>query len=135
MVVPPQLSEAFSSFQRLNRKAHKLRLFPQHPVHEEMGHACNGYSQLIKTTKKNLWKDWLDNAVDQAIWQVNKFIESATQSGIQLRLPNLKNPMDNNLSVMTTNEDKSCMLHTVFFPPPSCVPTFNRDTVTSNTQL
>jgi hypothetical protein len=118
----PDLSKSCSTFQRLSCKSHKLRLCPLHPIHEEIRCAHNDYSQLIRTTKKNHWNDWLESAAGQAVWDINKFVNSTSQSRSCTCLPNLKNPLGEHLLTATTNEDKSRALHSIFFPPPAYNP-------------
>ncbi|KZP04752.1 hypothetical protein FIBSPDRAFT_673627, partial [Athelia psychrophila] len=47
---------------------------PTHAVHEEHRQACNDYADLIDSSKKNCWEDFVTDTEEKSMYIINKFV-------------------------------------------------------------
>ena len=99
------------------RKASKYRDWPEHQSHVERREANKTFQKTLERTKRQHWRDWLEKADDPDIWTAHRYASSPPGDGGKSRIPVLKLTRDGQESVATTNEEKSTMLATAFFPP------------------
>ena len=102
---------------RLGRQAHKLKSFPDNPIHEEHNAARRLYDKTLKDTKRQHWRDWLEKAEDPDIWTAHKYFSSPAGDGGKTRIPVLKYTSDGKEKKATTNSEKGVALAKSFFPP------------------
>jgi hypothetical protein len=90
-----------------------------HLSHEEFQRARNDYRQLIKSTKKGFWENWLEEVSREQVWKANKFVTALNSDGGKARVPALKVMGDNGEGRMVKdNTSKSAALHHAFFYEP-----------------
>lgn len=102
-----------------NRLAYQFRGLPNHKCHEHLKTLKNRYAAQIESTKKQHWIEWLENIEGNNLWTANKYISSSSTDGGKARIPTLitRNP-DGMQVEANTNQEKSAILATSFFPPP-----------------
>ena len=61
---------------RLSNKLYKLRDIPGHPIHTEFKVAVNKFKEVMTTTHKQHWVDWLKSVEHQERYTANKFLVS-----------------------------------------------------------
>src|SRR5277367_636564 len=114
-----ELSKARTDTKRLARSAYRYRLQLDHPIHEEYQLARNKYASAIKTQGRNHWDNWLKKIREQDIWTANRFLAFPPSDGRKTRIPALKTTNDNGEQIdVHNNEEKSRLLHKVFFYDP-----------------
>jgi len=115
----PELSTIRTKTKRLARISYRYRRQPLHPCHEEYKTSRNAYGNMIKEQKKNHWVNWLERIGEQDLWTANRFITAPPSDGGKARIPALKTTdvLGNHVEVRD-NEDKSRLLHKVFFHDP-----------------
>jgi ribonuclease HI len=119
----PALKKKRTEVRKLARKVYKLTR--QHdfdnPLHEQHRLLRNEYSQMIRDAKTEHWIDWLEQADEQSIWTVHRFIASPSGDGAKTRIPNLKVKLPNgSFREVKENKDKAKALYdSFFFSPPS----------------
>ena len=64
-----ELSQARSTMRRAVRLANKVNNDPSHPSHQE--YRLHHNASLIRSTKKEHWTAWLENADETNIWSFN----------------------------------------------------------------
>ena len=114
-----EISKARTGTKKLARISYRYRRQPLHPVHEEYKAARNSYANAIKTQRRSHWNKWLEKVGEQDVWAANRFIASPPSDGGKARIPALKTPNDDGeLTEVDDNEQKSRLLHKVFFYDP-----------------
>jgi hypothetical protein len=75
---------------------------------------------MIRDAKNEHWIDWLEQADEQTIWNVHRFIASPSGDGARTRIPNLKVKLPNgSFREVKENKDKAKALYdSFFFSPP-----------------
>ena len=120
----PDLSALRKEKNRLARSSHKWRGLPNHSSHRLHRDASKKYANLIESTKKEHWEDWLTNASERDIWTANKYTTDPPSDGGKSRIPTLVSPDCQGVPTRTTNNtEKSEALAKVFFPLPPINPT------------
>ena len=99
------------------RKASKYKDWPHHYSHEERRAANKLFQKTLEHTKRQHWRDWLEKAEDPDIWTAHKYTSTSPGDGGKSRIPILKLTRDGQESTASTNEEKSLMLASTFFPP------------------
>jgi hypothetical protein len=99
------------------RKASKYKDWPDHHTHAESREANKTFQRTLECTKRQHWRDWLENADDPDIWTAHKYTASPAGDGGKSRIPVLKLTQDGQETTAVTNEEKSSMLAKTFFPP------------------
>ena len=118
------LSKLRKEKNRLSRNAHKWRGLPDHPSHRLHHDVSKRYANLIESTKKEHWEEWLTNASERDIWTANKYTTDPPSDGGKSRIPTLVSPDSHGVPKRTTNNaEKSEALAKVFFPLPPTNPT------------
>ena len=71
-----------------------------------------------KRAKTQHWQDFLKMAQGPDIWTANRYISNLPGDGGQQRIPTLKVPQANGMTIeVTTNNEKAAAFHQSFFPP------------------
>ena len=83
------LSQARSNMRRAARLANKVNNDPLHPSHREYRLQCKTYADLIWSTKKEHWTEWLENADKTSIWTINRLVSGPSTDGSWTRIPPL----------------------------------------------
>ena len=99
------------------RKASKYNNWPDHHSHAEHKEANKTFQRSLERAKRQHWRDWLEKADDPDIWTAHKYTSTPAGDGGKSRIPVLNLTRDGQDSKATTNEEKSIMLATTFFPP------------------
>ena len=75
---------------------------------------------MIRDAKNEHWIDWLEQADEQTIWNVHRFIASPSGDGARTQIPNLKVKLPNgSFHEVKENKDKAKALYdSFFFSPP-----------------
>ena len=108
---------------RLANTAYRWRGLPDHPSHTQHRTTCKEDANLIETTKKEHWENWLLNASEKDIWTANKYTTDSTTDGGCTRMPTLIIPnQDGTTRLTASNDEKSEALASSFFPPPPLHP-------------
>ena len=112
-----ELSQACSTMRCAARLANNVTNDLSHPSHWEYQLQCNTYTNLIQSTKKRNWTDWLEEADDISIWSINHPISGPSTDGGRTRIPWLKITTNNsNTQQVMDNQHKSKLLFMMFFP-------------------
>ena len=103
---------------KLGRLTYKNRGNPTNSVHAEHKAAVRVYSNTLKSTKKQHWRDWIERVEDPDIWTVHRLITSPATDGGKSRIPGLKykETPDGEEQTASSNEEKSRVLAKCFFP-------------------
>ena len=110
-------SQACSTMRRTARLANNITNDPSHPSHQEYQLQCNTYTNLIRSTKKRHWRDWLEEADDTSIWTINHLISGPSTDGGCTRIPLLKTTTNiSNTQPVTDNQHKSKLFFVTIFP-------------------
>jgi hypothetical protein len=115
----PKLSKAHRDFQKLNHRAFRRRATPDDPIHEAYHKGRNAYSELIKKTKDKHWKNWLEDADNTTIWDINKLVNRPSSDGRASRIPDLKKTDRRGTRTLRTSDEKAQAFFESFFPAPA----------------
>ena len=102
---------------RKGRIASKYRNWPEHQSHVDRKEANRLFQKTMEYAKRQHWRDWLEKADDPDIWTAHRYTAAPAGDGGKSRIPTLKLTRDGQEIIATTNEEKSKMLATSFFPP------------------
>ncbi len=77
---------------------------------------------MLKSTKQQYWRDWLEKAEDPDIWVAHRIILAPPTDGGKVKILKLKYKAGANEMIASTNEEKSKALASCFFPakPKEC---------------
>ena len=77
---------------------------------------------MLKHTKQQHWRQWLEKAEDLDLWVAHWITTSAPMDGGKAKIPKLKHRADEEDVTATTNGKKSIALAKCFFPakPQEC---------------
>ena len=118
----PALKKKRTEVRKIARKVYQLvqRHDFDNPIHEQHRQLRNEYSQMIRDAKNEHWIEWLEQADEQTIWTVHRFIAAPSGDGAKTRIPNLKVKLpDGTFHEVKENKDKAKALYnSFFFPPP-----------------
>jgi len=104
--------------QKLGRKARKRIERRTDPIHEEYRVARNKFSESIKRTKEEHWKEWLEDLTITGTWNFHKYASSDPGDQVHTRIKTLQDPTANGENGTTQdNNRKSELLYNVFFRP------------------
>ena len=104
---------------KLTWKAKSFWDHPNHPIHKAHCLQHNKYSDQIKKAKADHWIDWLKGLDKSSMWQAASFISWPPTDAAKARILSLQiiDPITRQTTKVThTNDDKSKLLHTTFFP-------------------
>ena len=99
------------------RKASKYKDWPEHHLHMERWEAHKIFHKSLEYAKRQHWRDWLEKADDPDIWTAHRYTSNSAGEGGKTRIPVLKLTQAGQETTASTNEEKSAMLATTFFPP------------------
>jgi hypothetical protein len=102
---------------KMGRKASKYKDWPDHYSHAESHEANKTFQRNLEHTKRQHWRDWLENADNPDIWTAHRYTATLAGDGGKSRIPVLKLTRDGQESTAATNKEKSSMLVKTFFPP------------------
>jgi ribonuclease HI len=120
-----ELTKLRQEANRKGRKASKYQDWPEHHSHAERHEANKTFQKTLERTKRQHWWDWPEKAEDPDIWTAHKYTNAPVGDGGKSRIPVLKLTQSGQENIATTNEEKSKMLASSFFPakPPNKSPT------------
>jgi len=103
----------------LSKASHSFRAVPDHPSHRMRKEKVAKYDKAIRTTKKDHWINWLEDAMGNDLWITNKYITNPAGDGGKTRIPTLiTKDNEGNATMATSNESKSEVFTKTLFPPP-----------------
>jgi hypothetical protein len=103
---------------RLSNKHYKLRHIADHPIIAEHKAATAKFKRVLKDTRDQHWKDWLEAASQCDIYIANKYLSSEPTDFSLARIPSLHTNIHGFDNVAETNEAKAEALAHSFFPLP-----------------
>jgi ribonuclease HI len=103
---------------RLSNKAFKLRHLRDHPVHAEYKASANKFKEVMRETRDQDWKDWLESISQQDLYIANKYISSEPTDYSSARIPSLRTTTNRLPDIAEDNLTKATALTGSFFPPP-----------------
>ena len=114
-----ELTEMKKKANRLSRQSFNFRALPDHPCHRECKDANTKLVNEVFKTKKEHWRNWLEDAMETDIWTAHRYINNPTGDGSRARIPTLVGKdAEGNATAASTNEEKGEMLAKMLFPPP-----------------
>jgi hypothetical protein len=90
-----ELDAEQKELQKLGRKARKRIKRRLYPIHEEYRVACNKFSESIKRTKEEHWKEWLEDLTITSTWNFHKYASSDPGDQVHMRIKTLQDPAVN----------------------------------------
>lgn len=116
-----ELSQMRARTRALGKKSYHARINdPTHPVHEEHRRARNDYTELIDSSKKDCWDNFVTGTEEKTMYIINKFTTVDPTDGRRTRIPTLKiTQQDGTTKEVADNQGKGEALHKVFFTPPA----------------
>jgi ribonuclease HI/exonuclease III len=113
------LTETKRKVNQLSENAYRFRALPNHEIHSHLKKAKNDYATLIKSTKENCWKKFLEEAQGNDIWTASKYVSGNPTDGGKSRIPSLRVTKQNgDHEIIQSNLEKSKAFCRGFFPPP-----------------
>ena len=104
---------------RLRKQAYKLRALLDHPIHATLADKVKSVDKLIRRTKEEHWKEWLENASGNDLWTANAYVVNPGGDGGKTRIPTLRGKdQEGHETLAVTNEEKSALLARTLFPDP-----------------
>ena len=92
------------------RKAHTRGPQPDLRLHEKFRECRRKYSRELERTKRDHWRNWLEQATDPDIWTVHRYINMPASDGGKTRIPDLISTTDGQQRKVNTNESKGNLL-------------------------
>ena len=123
-----ELSQLRKKTNKLGRQSYKRRNDRTHICHVEHLEAAKNYDRLLKNTKQQHWKSWLEKAEDPDIWTVNRLINAPASDGGKARIPTLKYKLGEEDKTAVTNSEKGTVLARGFFPQKPQIQDFQEGT-------
>ncbi len=84
-----ELSVLRKHLRTVQKKAYRVQMFSDHPIHEEKRQIRKAYVEAMDATKTRCWMEWLENAGGSSIWEICSFISQPTSDGGRSRIPDL----------------------------------------------
>jgi hypothetical protein len=106
---------------RLSNKSFKFRHLHDHPVHAEYKASANKFKEVMRETRDQDWKDWLESISQQDLYIANKYITSEPTDYSSARIPTLRTTSNGLPDLAEDNLAKVAALAESFFPPPPTV--------------
>jgi len=75
---------------KLGRQSYKRKMDDDHIVHARRKEAAKQYARMLKRTKDQHWRSWLERAEDLDIYAVQRLISAPASDGGKVRIPALK---------------------------------------------
>ena len=105
---------------RLSNKSFKFRHVRDHPVHTEYKASANKFKEVMRETRDQDWKDWLESISQQDLYIANKYITSEPTDYSSTRIPTLRTTSNGLPDIAEDNAAKAITLtESFFFPPPA----------------
>jgi len=101
---------------KLGRQSYKWKSDPEHAIHTKHKEAAKMYVRMLKTTKQQHWRSWLERAKDPDIWAIHRLISSPASDRGKARIPALRYRVGEVDKTATTNGEKGAVLAKGFFP-------------------
>jgi len=101
---------------KLGRQAYKRKIDLEHLVHTKHKEAAKKYARMLKSTKQQHWRSWLERAKDPDIYDVQRLISALASDGRKARIPALKFKEGEITKTATSNVEKGMVLAKGFFP-------------------
>ena len=106
---------------RLSSKSFKFRHVRDHPVHAEYKASANKFKEVMRETRDQDWKDWLESISQQDLYIANKYITSEPTDYSSTRIPILRTTSNGLPDIAEDNAAKAIALTESFFPPPPAI--------------
>ena len=101
---------------KLGRQSYKRKIECEHMVHAEHKEAAKQYTRMLKSTKEQHWRSWLERAKDPDIYAVQRLILAPASDGGKARIPALKYKEGEIDKTASSNVEKGAALAKGFFP-------------------
>jgi len=111
-----ELSQLRMCANKVGRITFNLRDFPEHQIHKEHKEAKSKYQNMLKHTKQQHWRQWLEKAEDLDLWAAHWITMLAPMDRGKVKIPKLKHRVDEEDITAATNSKKSTALAKCFFP-------------------
>ncbi len=111
-----ELTQLRACANKLERSTYNLREDQNHRIHREHKEAKSKYYNMLKVTKQQHWRDWLEKAKDLDIWTAHHLISAPPTDRGKAKIPKLKYKKGKEDAIASTNEEKSAALAKCFFP-------------------
>ena len=111
-----ELTQLRKKSNKLGRQSYSRRNDRTHACHAEHAEAAKTYDRLLKSTKQQHWRSWLERAEDPDIWTVNRMINAPASDGGKARIPTLSYKSGDTDITAVTNSEKGTALAKGFFP-------------------
>ncbi len=113
-----ELSVLHKHLHTVQKKAYRVRMFSDHPIHEEKRQIRKAYMEAMDATKTRCWMEWLENAGGSSIWEICSFISQPMSDGGRSQIPDLVIKQDMQLLCrVQENSEKGNVFRSAFFPP------------------
>ncbi|CAG7854336.1 SubName: Full=Uncharacterized protein {ECO:0000313/EMBL:CCA76494.1} [Serendipita indica DSM 11827] len=96
-------------------ESRRWRATPDHPSHQAYRVAQDKMKRTVRASKEEHWWNWIDNANDSDLWNINRFQKQSNSDGSREQVPPLKS---SNGTLAQSEEEKAAILAEAFFPPP-----------------
>lgn len=110
-----ELSEMRCNLKHLQNQAAKPRASPSVRKAARELARDREYHSAIRQQQRRHWKEWLENATEQTVWQANRYASSLPENSQPSHTPDLSTPGGGTAS---TNADKCSAFIHQFFPDP-----------------
>ena len=68
----------------------RYRAIPHHPCHTEHREGAHAYRQAILEAKHAHWTTYLEEASDNDLWNINRYLKAPVGDGGKSYIPSLK---------------------------------------------
>jgi hypothetical protein len=92
-----------------------------HPIHVEYKTSANKFKEVMRETRNQDWKDWLESISQQDLYIANKYITSEPTDYSSARIPTLHTTSNGLPDLTEDNAAKVAALTESFFPPPPAI--------------
>lgn len=108
-----ELSAQRHEFKKLQNRAGKPNSTPA--SRDAARAAGREYQKAIRRQQRRHWKEWVEEATEQSVWQAHKYTSQAPDTVRSSKIPDLK-AKDGTMA--STNDEKADALMGTFFPEP-----------------
>jgi len=101
----------------LSSQSYRYRAINDHPSHAAHWESRCSYGNAIKRAKEQHWKAFLESIAGKDLWTAHQYTTGPIGDGSKARIPMLKvTSEDGTIRDVSSNEEKSGVLHCIFFP-------------------
>ena len=112
-----ELRDLKRKLNRLSRETMRYRVVPHHPCHTEHREGAHIYGWAILEAKHTHWTNYLEEASDNDLWNINWYLKSLVGDGGKMYIPSLMvKEEDGTVWEIIANEGKAKAFHKIFFP-------------------